>query len=214
MDNIKIVIPARRNSKGLPFKNRKLFDFTISRIPTNLLKNNTIITTDDEVLLTRSLHIISDYNHIVNRSPNLSEDNTSTKEVIIDLVNRGLFNESDIVIMLYLTYPERTWDDILSAYNFFIQNSANSLLCKKEVKGTHPYLFMLESQNNKGTQLVKHDLYRRQDYPNVFEISHYICIFRIKELMNLNNNMYNTNTVFYPITDVVDVDTIEDLNKL
>ena len=30
---MKIVIPARRNSKGLPFKNRQLFRHTVDKIP-------------------------------------------------------------------------------------------------------------------------------------------------------------------------------------
>ena len=41
------VIPARRNSKGLPFKNRKLFEFTAATIPKNE-RTNTIVSTDDE----------------------------------------------------------------------------------------------------------------------------------------------------------------------
>ena len=47
---IKYVIPARRNSKGLPFKNRKLISRTLDILPKNILKD-TILTTDDEILL-------------------------------------------------------------------------------------------------------------------------------------------------------------------
>ena len=65
----------------------------------------------------------------------------------------------------------------------------------------------------KGEQLIKHDLYRRQDYPNCFEISHFICIFEVSELNNLNKNMYNHDTVFYKIGEVVDVDELTDIEK-
>jgi CMP-N-acetylneuraminic acid synthetase len=47
---IKLLIPARRNSKGLPFKNRLLFEHTISTIPTEYFKN-LLVSTDDEVLI-------------------------------------------------------------------------------------------------------------------------------------------------------------------
>ena len=88
------------------------------------------------------------------------------------------------------------------------------LLCKKDIKGTHPYLYMFDLGDNKGKQLIEHNLYRRQDYPKVFELSHFISIFKVSELDNLNNNLYNDETIFYQINNVIDVDTVNDLNKL
>ena len=65
----------------------------------------------------------------------------------------------------------------------------------------------------KGKQLTPHDLYRRQDYPKCFELSHFVSIFKVGELNKLNNNMYNDKTIFYKVRNIVDVDTLEDLNK-
>ena len=207
---IKYVIPARRNSKGLPFKNRKLISRTLDTLPKNILKD-TILTTDDEILLEMG----KEYGvNCVNRDPELALDDTSTKDVMLDLKKRKLITDPDVVIMLYLTYPERTWLDINKALNFYNDNLAKSLLCKKEIKGTHPYLYLLDVDNIRGKQLTPHNLYRRQDYPKVFELSHFICIFNVNELEDLNNNLYNDNTIFYNIEDVIDVDTIDDLNKL
>jgi CMP-N-acetylneuraminic acid synthetase len=73
---------------------------------------------------------------------------------------------------------------------------------------------MFEGKNYTGNQLVEHNLYRRQDYPKVFEISHFISIFEIGELFNLNDNLYNKNTIYYPVGDVVDVDTNKDLENI
>ena len=56
-------------------------------------------------------------------------------------------------------------------------------------------------------------MYRRQDYPNCFEISHYVCIFKIFEIKLLNKNMYNDFTVFFPIEERLDVDTMKDLEN-
>lgn len=206
---IKYVIPARRNSKGLPFKNRKLITYTLDSLPRNIL-NDVILTTDDEKLLEIGL----DYGiKCVNRDPSLAQDETSTKDVILDLKNRGLINDHEIVVMLYLTYPQRNWLDILGALEFFNKNNGKSLLCRKELNGTHPYLYLLEVNDFMGRQLVPHNLYRRQDYPKVFEISHFISVFNVSELNDLNNNLYNNNTIFYPIDDIIDVDTEKDLNK-
>ena len=48
--NIFFVIPARRDSKGFPFKNRKLLDYTINEIPIEL-HEKTIVTTNDEKII-------------------------------------------------------------------------------------------------------------------------------------------------------------------
>lgn len=205
---IKLLIPARRNSKGLPFKNRLLFEHTINSIPTEYLKD-LLVSTDDEVLIERCEFIGL---NVSVRPDNLSLDETSTKEVIQYHIENNDISLDDTVIMLYLTYPERTWSDIKEAYKFFTEHNAKSLLCKKNIKSTHPYLYMFELDNNKGTQLVGHNLYRRQDYPSVFEISHYVCIFNVNEFTNLNNNLYNDETFFFKIDDVVDVDTKTDLD--
>lgn len=206
---IKYVIPARRNSRGLPFKNRKLITYTLDKLPKNIF-NDVILTTDDEKLL----EIGASYGiNCVNRDPLLAKDETSTKEVILDLKNRGIINDHEIVVMLYLTYPQRNWLDILGALEFFYQKTAKSLLCQKELNNTHPYLYLFDVGDFKGKQLVEHNLYRRQDYPRVFEISHFISIFNVSELENLNDNLYNNETVFYPIDNIIDVDTQNDLNK-
>jgi hypothetical protein len=72
---------------------------------------------------------------------------------------------------------------------------------------------MYAEENDRGSQIVDHDLYRYQDYPEVFEISHYIAIQEVGELPNLNRNLYNEDTVFYPIENVIDVDYEEDFEK-
>lgn len=211
MENYKIIIPARRNSKGLPFKNRKLIAYTLNIIPKEY-RDNLIITTDDEYIieLCETMGIKYDI-----RSEILSDDKASIKDVIRDVFKHFEdINTDTTIIMLYLTYPERKWGDVIGAYDFFINTNSRSLLCKKEIKITHPYLYMYELENNKGSQLVQHDLYRRQDYPKIFEISHFISIFKADELEDLNLNLYNKNTTFYPITNVLDVDTEEDINKI
>ena len=210
MKNVKILIPARRNSKGLPFKNRKLFNETISKIPKEYL-DKVILSTDDEFLIEIGKEMGL---NVSIRPDELSVDETSTKEVLEYHINKGEINICDTIIMLYLTYPERSWLEVEKAYELFNIKKLKSFLCKKSLTGTHPYLFMIDSGDGKGEQLVKHNLYRRQDYPKVFEISHYIGIFNVIYINKLNNNLYNENTYFYEIGDVIDVDTKEDLDGL
>ena len=203
---MKIVIPARKGSKGLPGKNAILINQTLSTIP-NYVKDSVIITTNDGKVIDQSAGY-----QILLRNNELSGDDVSTKDVLSNVLQQYNIPDEEIIMMLYLTYPERTWTDIEAALNFFIDNKAKSLLCRVEPK-SHPYLCMFSEEDNKGRQIVEHNLYRRQDYPECFELSHFICIFRANELEKLNKNLYNKDTIFYKIKRPVDVDTKEDLQR-
>ena len=46
---MKIIIPARKGSKGVPFKNRELLLLTLETIPENI-RSSCIISTDDDFI--------------------------------------------------------------------------------------------------------------------------------------------------------------------
>ena len=75
---MKIIIPARKGSKGFPLKNRKLFKYTADIIP-DVYKHLTYVVTDDEVISKESLKY--GFNTI-DRAPEVSLDVTSTKATI------------------------------------------------------------------------------------------------------------------------------------
>lgn len=202
LDKYSIVIPARKGSKGIPHKNRKLMGYTLEIIPDSL-KNNVIIATDDEFIMDK----YRDYN-IFKRSDKVSMDHSSTKSLFLEMRDHI---KTPNIIMLYLTYPERSIEHVLNAVEFYEKNKATSLLCSKKPK-TSPFLMMYKDGIN-GRQIIQHNLYRRQDYPICFEISHFISIFKTKEVDNLNNNMYNKDTIFFPVDDFIDIDTTKDLES-
>lgn len=205
-----IVIPARKDSKGLPYKNRKLFQYTADSIPPEQADIVYVVTNDIEIAT-----LAEAYNfNVVIRPDDLSQDTTSTKEVMQYFVDELDPSPHLDICMLYLTYPERTWDDVTKAWNFAFDNNAHSMLCKKELK-TSPFLMLKEEPNNRGSQLFYHNLYRRQDYPKCFEISHFVTIFRPSILNKLNDNLYCSETQFMEIqNNTIDVDTQHDLDKL
>jgi len=204
-----IVIPARKGSKGVPLKNRKLIDATLSIIPIDYT-SQVYISTDDEFIIEK----YQDTYNVIPRDPLYAQDTTSTKQTLQNLFDT-LNKTQGHCILLYTVYPERKWEDVIGFYKFYKQNNATSILGKKEIEDTHPYLMLYEESNNKGTQLIPHNLYRRQDYPKVFELSHYVSIFNIEQLDNLNNNLYNTNTIYYNITnkDTLNIDNPKDINQ-
>jgi CMP-N-acetylneuraminic acid synthetase len=210
---MKIIIPARLGSKGLPFKNRKLFHSTASSIPSHL-SNEVWVTTDDLEIV----KLARQYNfNVLIRPDHLAKDETSIKDVLLHALTSIDAKDDETVCVLYLTYPQRTWEDISKAHQWYIENSNElplySMLCKQEVK-SNPFLCLFDEDGHFGSQVINHDLYRRQDYPPTFELSHYIAFFKSGNLPELNNNIYNRYTLFYPIDRVIDVDTQNDLNKL
>jgi|TARA_Y100001949_G_scaffold70541_1_gene59791 CMP-N-acetylneuraminic acid synthetase len=202
------IIPARRDSKGLPFKNRKLLDYTINNIPIEL-HEKTIVTTNDEKIIEK----LSATNiNVLRRDEQLCLDDISIKDVMLDVVKKFQMKSNDTIVMLYLTSPDRKFSDIKKILGYYYERKIKTLTCCVEPK-THPYLVLFKKENQKGEQVVKHDLYRRQDYPECFEIRHFVCIFQVDEIQKLNSNMYNESTIFYKIDSDIDVDHENDLKE-
>ena len=200
-DDIFFVIPARRDSKGLPFKNRKLLDYTLNEFP-NDMREKVIVTTNDEEIIEK---LSNTKFNVLKREEKLSDDKTSIRDVIQNVVEKYDLDESSTIVMLYLTSPNRKYEDIQKIIKFYFENKCKTLTCCVKPK-THPYLCLLKKEDGRGEQIIPHDLYRRQDYPECFEVSHFVCIFQVDEISNLNKNMYNDDTYFYQISDDVDVD--------
>lgn len=207
---MKIIIPARKGSKGLPGKNRILLEKTISTIPSEYLNLVYVVTDDPEI----HFECIELGVKSIERPPETATDQASTKEVITWTLSYMKFHKiiegEEDILMLYLTYPERTWKDVESGMRFYAERSCSSMLCRKEIK-VSPYLILKSENDSKGSQLFSHDLYRRQDYPECFELSHFICIFNSSSINKLNNNLYNSDTIFMPIEETIDVDEKNDL---
>jgi CMP-N-acetylneuraminic acid synthetase len=205
---MRIIIPARAGSKGLPFKNRKLFKYTADTIP-DIMKHKTYVATDDEEIMIMAKEAGL---KTVFRPREISRDEVSIKTVM-EYTLEKLDIKNETIVMLHLTYPERTWQDINNAMSIFKCNDISSLLCKKPLK-TSPFLILKREPGNRGSQLFYHNLYRRQDYPECFEISHFISIFNSDELFKLNNNLYNNDTYFMEISEkTIDVDEKKDLDR-
>ena len=200
------IIPARKDSKGLPMKNRKLFEYTASIIPENQ-KNRVYVTTNDEEIVDRA----SKYRfNVVNRDKQLASDTASMKDTLLDVIDKTPMNEDDDMVVLYLTYPEREWQDVDKIYEFYQSQGASSLNCATNVKD-HPYLCLYEEDNYKGSMIIKHPFYRRQDYPKCFKVSLFVAIYKVSEVSKLNDLLFNQDTIFYNIEKDIDIDEKDDL---
>mgnify|MGYP002825850457 FL=1 len=173
------------------------------------LHEKTIVTTNDEKIIEK----LSATNiNVLRRDEQLCLDDISIKDVMLDVVKKFQMKSNDTIVMLYLTSPDRKFSDIKKILGYYYERKIKTLTCCVEPK-THPYLVLFKKENQKGEQVVKHDLYRRQDYPECFEIRHFVCIFQVDEIQKLNSNMYNESTIFYKIDSDIDVDHENDLKE-
>lgn len=203
-ENMKIVIPARAGSKGWPFKNRKLMNYTFDLIQ----GNDVIVSSNDEVILKEAekRKFIT-----IERDEKLCQDTTSTKDVLLDVAEKIKLISEYNILLLYLTYPYRTNKLIYQATVEFNRTECKSLLCREPI-ATNSYLVIYYDYFNKQwRKVIDHDFYRRQDPPEYFEISHVVCIFNVEEIPKLNKNLYNKDTYFMLIERQKDIDYEGDL---
>lgn len=208
LDNTVFLIPARKNSKGLPGKNRKLFESTASIIPSEF-SSLVYVSTDDEFILEEANKY--GFNGF-QRPDNICLDTSSLKECLEHFISEKNITSETRIIMLCLTYPDRSWEDVIRCISFFESHEPSSMLCRQEIE-ISPYIMLFEADNFKGEQVIEHNLYRRQDYRKCFHLSHYVYVCIAREIHNLNDNLYNENTLYYPIREVLDIDTLEDFQK-
>lgn len=205
---MKIIIPAREGSKGFPRKNRILFKYAVAALPVSV-RDDVYVTSDDDKILKMAKN--SGFN-CIERPLDLAKDDTSMKDVIVHALENIKTTDNELIAVLYLTYPQRKWTDLMDAVAFYLMMEpampVSSLLCKKEVK-TSPFLCMYDL-GHRGKQVIDHDLYRRQDYPKCFELSHFIVLLRPSSINKLNENLYNIESLFWEIDDKIDVDYEKD----
>ena len=199
------VIPARRGSKGLKFKNRRLLPITVDQIP-NEEKGKIIVTTDDEYLI--------DYcesREITTRSrpSHLSNDSASMKDVIKDVITHFDIFPEDKIVILYPTFPQRTHEDIKETIKFLEVNNLKSCTGKHRLKN-HPYLSLEKVDNIFAKKTIDHSLYRRQDYPECFGLCHIVYVVIASEVDNIDDQLLNSETGYRWVDDVIDVDYEED----
>ena len=108
-DDIFFVIPARRDSKGLPFKNRKLLDYTLNELTNDInhiisltkhandMREKVIVTTNDEEIIEK---LSNTKFNVLKREEKLSDDKTSIRDVIQNVVEKYDLDESSTIVML------------------------------------------------------------------------------------------------------------------
>lgn len=197
---IYFLIPARAGSKGFPGKNRKLFCYTADIVDGR--GPAVLVTSDDPAILdmARSRGFTA-----IERPAFLAADTSDMVGVLEHAAMVANLHDDDIMVLLYLTSPGRTREDLQRAFSLFYNSGATSLVCRAPAK-TSPYMCVYSD----GRPVISHELYRRQDFPECFEVRHHVAIYRVAEIPTLNKLLFNNRTVWMDIPSPVDVDYEKD----
>ncbi|NQV47382.1 MAG: hypothetical protein HQ504_06310 [Rhodospirillaceae bacterium] len=188
------IIPGRAGSKGLPGKNRYLFDLTADFIQESHLFDRVIVTSDDQVLLEMAQRQGFE---IRARPPELCTDEASMKQVFEDLVANMPIKPDDYLWFLALTLVFKDADDFRHAKDI-IEKERPSSLCSFIPAGSHPYYcWRVDEKTGHMERFIDHDLYRRQDLPDAWEEYPYLYCIRADSLDQANSNLIRGDV--YPI---------------
>ena len=208
------IIPARRNSVGFPFKNRKFFEKKYSFLKKINFFDDIIVSTNDEFLIKICIKKKISY---LKRKEKFSGPKISIKTVILNLIKELKLSKNDFIWLFYIPLIFNSKADILKTKKI-INNKKISSICGFIETKKNPFNTWL-IKNNKAKQLIKNDIYRRQDVPKVYEHHHHICAFKVAVIKKLNSELISNFTFPYIVSNktknkLIEIDTREDYIKI
>ena len=217
------VIPARGGSKGVPNKNIKILDgkpliaYTIESSLRSEELDRIIVSTEDEEISKIAIQYGADVPFL--RPKELSQDNTPTIDVLIDLVKKLIKKGEhyDTVCILQPTVPFRSTEDVSKAIKVFKGSSTDSLVSVKEVpdKYNPSWCFLENDSGYLQTATGEPTLItRRQNLSKAFYRDGSIYLVRTEILLE-KESLYGEN-IGYTILDnkyYVNIDTFSDWDR-
>lgn len=181
---ILFTICGRAGSKGIKNKNLKEFlgfplpFYTVSIIDLFIKNNNE--SECDLVLNTDSIELIELFKEnlripfeVVNRKPELGEDNTPKVLVIkncYDVISERLGKKYDMIIDLDITSPLRTLSDLEALIEKKIDSSADVVFSVTDSR-RNPYFNMVMKTDKGYERVIQSNFNARQEAPEIFDMN-------------------------------------------
>ena len=207
------VIPAKGRSTRVPRKNIRLLNgkpliyYTINAALRSKVFDNIYVSTEDKKIAEISQKYGVD---VINRPVELSEDLSPVVNVCVHAITylEELGHKYDILCVLLTTTPLRTKDDIINAYNLFINQDGSSFLMGVTDYLFDPFLALKDVDGHLEPVFPEYVNKRRQELPKVYVDNGAIYIVRIKEFLN-KRTFYGPNLMKYymPFNRSIDIDT-------
>ncbi|MFB2684787.1 cytidylyltransferase domain-containing protein [Shewanella mangrovisoli] len=209
---------ARGGSKGLPGKNIKellgkpLIVYSIETALQTAKIEKVFVSTDDGQIATICLAAGAE---IIPRPAHLATDNSPewlSWQHAIDWVNHK-YGEFEQFISLPATSPLRSVEDVESAMNKL--HCSNVDICISTTPANRsPYFNMVKETASGNVELVNApstEVYRRQDAPQVYDITTVVYVAKPSYIQRVNNLFAgNITHIIVPKERAVDIDDIYD----
>lgn len=211
--SILAIIPARAGSKRLPKKNlyeidgKSLLEITIAQALESIFIDRVIVSTEDDTIAAQARAAGADVPFM--RPIGLASDTTAGVEPVLHALTK--LPEYDYVILLQVTSPLRTVDDINKGIQQCFSMAASSCVAVKEVK-EHPAWMYTISNNNRLSSFWPNTLTRKQDLPPMYIVNGAFYMCSTPHLLQ-SKRLITEETVAYlmPEERSLDIDTQSDL---
>lgn len=214
MNKICAIIPARKGSKGIPFKNRSLLAgiplivYTIKAALQSGIFSEIFVSSDDNEII--SIAESFGLNTVV-RGPELSTDVTGLEPVVSNVLEK--YPNFKYFCLLQPTSPLRNENHIKEAWSILINSNCDSLISVSEDHST-PLKSMILNEDGfmEGIRNNQFPFVSRQLLPKCFKPNGAIYIQLID--IFLNSKCFLTSRTIPYLMDInvsVDIDSIDDL---
>lgn len=181
-----VIIPARKGSKGIPGKNKKilngkpLIQYTIDVALSIFPRESICISTDDIDI--QQIGIQSGLSVLNLRPDYLSDDRASARDVILyEVVNCG--KEIETIVYLQPTSPLRTESNLREAMDLYDNKIMDMLVSVSDAK-SNPYFNLFEENEDKNLVISKKHLSQsRQEAPLVYQFNGAIYIINYQSIL-------------------------------
>jgi len=208
------IIPARSGSKRIQKKNIKLFfgkpiiTYSIEAAIKSNLFDEIIVSTDDNEIA--EIAIQSGAKVPFFRSSENSDDNATTADVIVEVINQlKVYYEN--ICCLYPTAPLVLKSSLIDAYNLFMSKNYDSVFPIS--KFSHPINRALTINNQDKVEMIwpKNQSKRSQDLPTAYYDSGQFYWIDSHKILK-TNKLYTENSgyILLKTNQVQDIDNEED----
>ena len=211
---------ARGGSKGLPGKNIKpllgkpLIQYSVEvALQTSGIDKVFVSTDDDDIAkVSRSIGAI-----VIDRPVELAQDDSPEWEAWQHAISwvKKRYGDFEEFISLPATSPLRSVKDVESA--IYKRSDIGADICIAITPaGRSPYFNMVKKSSNNLIELVSkpaNSISRRQDAPEVFDITTVVYVANVEFIMK-NNNLFDgvVTSIEVPKHRAVDIDDMYDFN--
>lgn len=195
--SIKVIIPVKNLSIGLPGKNFKkvggipLYERSLQHSIKlrSLIPLEIYLSTDNPEILNKDFKI--EGLNILDRDKSLCQPNSLTIDVVLDIIKTYKFKEDDIAILFQPTTPfrdiELVWKNIefLKSNNYF-----KSIISLSNVGNNHPFKMKRITNNSEAVDYIdvgNLNTSLRQFLPETYILSGSFYISRVKDILNTQN---------------------------